>query len=299
MKLLDDIITSVTETKEPISDILRRTLVLAHRLKNNTLKSWVEKELNGYKNEDMLPEYRKARGTALGIFNGPFGAAIKNQPLPSSILDEEVRHFATDINLHEPIAAYEVADPKEMYRRPWPADLTALYQSSFIQGYALSSAWMPIPGAFLVGLVDNIRTRLLTFALEIQAELPDEGEKAAEQIPPATVEKLVHVHIYGGNNVVGNVQEFNAPTVIAGNAESLKIALTTLGVPEDHLKLLDASLQEDGTYAVDKADPKPVGKKTLEWISTAAKKVGGGAVKISGAVAEEAIRAAVMRYLGF
>lgn len=299
MKLLDDIIISVTETKEPVSDILRRTLVLAHRLKNDALKTWVEKELNGYKIDDALPEYRKGRGTALGIFNGPLGAGIKNQPLASGILDEKFRHFATDINLFDSIASYENADPKEVYRLPWPGDLIVMYQSSFIRGYALSSAWMPIPGTMMVGMVDSIKTRLLTFVLEIQLELPSGDEKAVEQISPATVEKLVHVHIYGGNNVVGNVQEFNAPMVIAGNADSLKTALKTLGVQDEDLNLLEATLQKDGTYSVDKAAPKPVGKRTLEWIGNAAKKVGGGAAKITGAVAEEAIRAAVMKYLGF
>ncbi|HYG89938.1 MAG TPA: hypothetical protein VD978_27210 [Azospirillum sp.] len=58
MKLIDDIIASVTETKEPISDTLRRCLVLADKLKNNTLKTWVERELNGYAFSDDVPSYR-------------------------------------------------------------------------------------------------------------------------------------------------------------------------------------------------------------------------------------------------
>jgi hypothetical protein len=43
MTLLDGIIQSVTETKEPIADILRRCLVLAHKLKNDAFKAWVER----------------------------------------------------------------------------------------------------------------------------------------------------------------------------------------------------------------------------------------------------------------
>lgn len=146
MKMLEDIIVSVTETKEPISDILRRCLVLAHKLKNASFKAWVEMELNGYSADASLPDYRFGRGTALGMFVGPFGAEIRNQPLASVILDEELQHFATDIKLHEAIAAYEQADAKVTYHMPWPADLVAKYQRSFFTGYALASAWMPYPG---------------------------------------------------------------------------------------------------------------------------------------------------------
>jgi hypothetical protein len=48
MSLLDEIIKAITETDEKTSSILRKALVLSYRLKNDALKSWVSKELNGY-----------------------------------------------------------------------------------------------------------------------------------------------------------------------------------------------------------------------------------------------------------
>jgi hypothetical protein len=43
-----------------ISVLLRKCLVLAHQLKNDRLRSWVENELNGYATSDAeLPEYRR------------------------------------------------------------------------------------------------------------------------------------------------------------------------------------------------------------------------------------------------
>ena len=68
MKLINDIVEAITATKEPISDTLRRCLVIAFKLKNDTLKTWLEKELNGYENDDKLPDYRTARGVAKGLF---------------------------------------------------------------------------------------------------------------------------------------------------------------------------------------------------------------------------------------
>lgn len=80
MTLIADIITSVTETKEPISDILRRCLVLAYRLKNGALKAWAEKELNGYEVSE-LPDYRKAKGVAKGLFLGGWGQELRESAL--------------------------------------------------------------------------------------------------------------------------------------------------------------------------------------------------------------------------
>ncbi len=125
MKLIDDIITSVTQTKEPISDILRRCLVLAYKLKNDTLKSWVEKELNGYDSLDDLPSYRKASGVAKGLFLGGWGSELRNQPLPPSVLKPEHRHFANEIRLFQPIASYQNASDATNPTISWPQDLEA------------------------------------------------------------------------------------------------------------------------------------------------------------------------------
>ncbi|MCR6672727.1 hypothetical protein [Devosia ginsengisoli] len=298
MKLVDDIIEEAIGSTDSVAPLLRKCLVLSYKLKNTPLRTWVEAELNGYTAADDLPDYRKSTGVAMGHFSGPLGASIRNQPLAASILEEEHQHHAREIYMMQSIATYEDAKKDETYQMPWQADLTAYYQSKFIRGYALHSAWMPIPGTMMVGLVDAVRTRVLTFALEIQAELPADDETAVEKLSPETVDKLVNVTIYGGNVVVGNVETMNAPTVVAGDKASLETAFKALGLGADDVLTLEASLQEDGTYTIADGQKKTVGKKTLEWIGGAAKKVGNGALAVGGAVAEEAVKRAVFGYLG-
>jgi len=298
MKLLDDIVLSVSEVEEPVARTLRRCLVLAYKLKNETLKTWVEKELNGYENDDELPDYRQSVGNAKGVFLGPFGGVLSDQPLAASILEEKHRHFATTIRLNQPIAVYEMNDNDAGGAIPWPADLVVTYQSSFMKGWALNRAWMDIPASVTKGLIDTVRTRVLTFALQIQDELRDESEESIESIPPAVVERMVNVTILGGNNVFGDVQEFNAPTVVAGDIQSLKAALESLGVTEGEFAELEASLQQGSTYPVEDRTDQTLSKRTAEWISTTAKKLGSAGVKIGGKVVEEAVKRLVMDYLG-
>jgi hypothetical protein len=45
--LLDDTIALATDDKQPIAVLLRKCIILGHRLKNDQLKIWANKELNG------------------------------------------------------------------------------------------------------------------------------------------------------------------------------------------------------------------------------------------------------------
>ncbi len=108
MPLLDEIVELAVDDRGSISVLLRKCLVLAHRLKNDRLKTWAENELNGYQDLDLLPDYRKTPAPAKGLFLGGFGAAIGDQPLPSMVLDEEHRRFAETAMLIQPIEAYDL-----------------------------------------------------------------------------------------------------------------------------------------------------------------------------------------------
>ena len=143
MSVLDDIIKAITETDEKTSSILRKCLVLSYKLKNDTLKAWVSKELNGYDSDDLdLPEYRRVGAPAKGLFLGGFGQQIDEQPIPSAILKEEHRHFAERAQLRQPIVAYESVSADETRVIPWPANLVAFYQGKFFNGdMALNRAW--------------------------------------------------------------------------------------------------------------------------------------------------------------
>jgi hypothetical protein len=173
MKLLDDIIELAAGDNSSASTLLRKCLVLAHTLKNDRLKEWAENELNGYQSDDDgVPDYRKTSAPAKGLFLGPFGAEIRNQPIPSAMLKPEHRRLAESAVLFQPIASYENVGDGHRFMIEWPANLTGLYQATFFEGsYALNRAWQEIPGSVFAGLMDTVRTRVLRFAQELRDEL--------------------------------------------------------------------------------------------------------------------------------
>src|SRR3569833_1555126 len=151
MNLLDQIIKAITESDEKTTQKQKKKHVLSYELRNDALKSWVSKELNGYDRDDPdLPEYRRISAPAKGMFIGAF-RAIDAQPIPSAMLKEEHRHFAETAVLTQPLAAYEGAEISKGAVIPWPANLVGLYQSSFFDGeLALNRAWQDVPGSVLV-----------------------------------------------------------------------------------------------------------------------------------------------------
>jgi hypothetical protein len=172
MKLVDEIIEMASDGKRSLADALRKCLVLAFELKNETLKKWVEGELNCFKRDEEVPNYRAVLLQSKGHFAGPFGATMKNRPLPViGVLDPAHIELLTS-KLTQPIAAYgDLAETKRNPIIPWPPELTTHYQSSYIEGYALVSAWQLLPGSLLTGLCEEVRNRLLRFALEIKRRI--------------------------------------------------------------------------------------------------------------------------------
>jgi len=204
MKLLDDIIELGAGDKSSVSTLLRKCLVLAHTLKNDRLKDWAENELNGYtSDDDSVPDYRKTSAPAKGLFLGPYGAEIRNQPIPPAMLRPEHRRFAESAVLFQPIASYENVDGGHRFMIEWPANLTGLYQAAFFEGsYALNRAWQEVPGSVFAGLMDTVRTRVLRFALELKDELGLVSGDVNE-LPRETVDRSVVTYILGGVNISG------------------------------------------------------------------------------------------------
>jgi len=197
MKLLDDVVDASTASDVGVSALLRKCLVLAYQLKNDRLKEWLEKELNGYGDDDELPPYRQISAQARGLFVGPFGSSLNNQPLPAGSLEENHRKFATSAMLRQPIAAYDFKNFKDgaTLSLPWPPDLTVKYQEAFFEHFTLNRAWQEIPNTVVVALTDTVRNRVLRFALDLRQVRGAKGRATASGGvgSPGTQDRVRHI----------------------------------------------------------------------------------------------------------
>jgi len=297
MKLLEDIINGAITNTEPVSNLLRRCLVLAHRLNNEKLRLWTNKELDGYGETDDLPEYRQMPAMSKGLFLGGGGAQISDQPLPLHVMDAEHSAIVDTLRLRQPISAYETAPKKQNAQIQWPPTLTARYQAAFIRGYALNRAWQEIPASVLVGLVDTVRNRVLRFALELQDELGAVDDDLAK-LPAEAIEQSVVNNIFGGNIFIASsaqsITQISTTYVSPNNLKELTSALVTLGMGRSDIKRLEEAIEQDKIGHNDTA----VGGRVRGWLKEIGKTVGKEGLKVGVDIAKRVTTKWVMQYYG-
>ena len=200
MSLLRDIQNAAIDTNTDLTSLLRKCKVLAVRLGSEEFKSWIDGELSGYKSVDALPEYRALQVNSKGHFSAGFGSALTHADIPLMCIPEEARKVMSHFYNTLPVASIEalVKDCNEgSVREPWNPDFVALVGSRIYQGMNCLHAWKVIPVQALVGTLNEIRNRVLSFALEIEAENPEAGEAAlnSEPVPPAKLTQIFNRRI--------------------------------------------------------------------------------------------------------
>jgi hypothetical protein len=106
--LLKEIQDGATDSSVPLSTLLRKCKILSARLRHKGFAEWVDRELGGYENIDDLPEYRIARSVeSRGHFFGGFGRQLRDAPLPTKHLHEEIREKLETLYYPQGVAELE------------------------------------------------------------------------------------------------------------------------------------------------------------------------------------------------
>jgi AbiTii len=274
MALLDEIINVAVDEKVPIGTLLRKCLVLEQQVKNEKFRAWLDHELDGYDQIEELPPYRVFNCVNKGLFIG-IAVRMNDQPIPVHLMEERHRKLIEKVYLNQPAASYEGRPDKGTdMSLPWNPYLTAKYQTEFFEDndLVLNRAWQVIPGSILVGLLEQIRTRVLRFALELKDNLPPNAADP-KQVSPAVVERSVVNNIYGGNILIAshaeNISQMAHTNVAVGDIEGLKHALSTLGVTDEGIKKLEADIKADETNG-----QPSIGPRIKDWLANIGRYLG-------------------------
>lgn len=281
---LDEIIDGSSDSTVRITDLLRRTIVLAHRLQAPALRSWAERELSGYEDEalDDLPLYRRTTSAAKLKWNGPMGSMHTQIVTTVDAPDEFAPLF--DVRMREPLSQLEAQLQSEGdLGIPWPAAALIRWNNLAAQGKALSISYMVIHGAHTIvqrslveGLLDAVRTQLLTLALDLQEAGGDVGETGGATAADPKVESAVTTfitNVYGPGATVAQGERVRQTVVQLGDLAALTKAASEVG--------LDGEAAGDFIAAVLEARSDPKRSKLQRFVTA----VRSGAVSLSGGVA--------------
>ena len=304
--LLKEIRNAAIEADAPIANVLRKCAVLGSQLKNDDLRDWALQELNGYDNNDDVPEYRRVQATPEGSFAGPFGTGYKNVGVPVIGLPEQLRERAMNAVFAQGVAGLEAltADSKGGPARfSWPGDWITLInaKSSWAGGMTLYAAWQDVDKASIAEMLDAIRNRVLEFCICLEREMPELLSDDDDQQLPTDVEAVAgqvfnQVIVFGSH--IGNIANASpgAEQVVrdvkGNDLTGLVDALTEIGVPLDEVETLRVAVEEEVAGAGKTADP------CGRWYKRAKQAVASGAWKLVQGATISTIRGAIMSYLG-
>lgn len=301
MSLLRQIQDAAVSNDGPITELLRRCKILAARLGSAEFGAWVDNELNGYNDRNALPEYRRGEVESYGTLVGFGGRQATNVPIPPSTVANEYREKVTKTDMMLPISHYEdLLANKESgtFKAPWPGDLIRVTSGRVYENMNLIAAWQQIPRGMVVALIDSVRNRVMSFALEIERMAPSVGESQTG-VPPVSPERVQHVFqtiIYGNvGNVAAGSTDFSQTaqvTITQNDFEALAQELGRFGISSPEIEELRGAVRQDHEEA------PGLGTRTQNWLGQILTKAGSGALKITVTTASNILPRLLAQYFG-
>lgn len=278
---------------KPVTDILRMAKMIAIKLGLSDDKSWIDYELNGYKNiKEPLPAYRQITGQvkALNPYHGLVPAVFKDSTMEDRLNSVDVSDSV------EHLIELTKDDGTITYR--FEASLEARLMS--MQGeYGQMRPCKVVGNSQIAGILDSIKNRVLDWALELESNgitgenmsfSKDEKDKAAG----------IHINVEG--NIQGNVgqtggianQTFNNLVIEPGNFSSLAQHLRNNHIDDHDILELEQAIKEDGTPD----NPKKLGPKVSTWVGHMTSKAASGAWNMSIGAGGNLLSEALTKYFG-
>lgn len=251
---LDAIIDAASDPAVRLADLLRRTIVLAHRLQAPVLREWAHRELSGYGSaeRDDLPLYRRTTSVAEVVWSGPMGSSEKRLVSPLDAPPEFSALF--EVRVLQAVSELETLVQSENdLGFPWPALALVRWNDLAEEGAALRFQFMHVYNAKTIvqrtiidGVLDAVRTRLLTLALDLQTAAGNAGESGGVTAKDPRVGSVVNqfiTNIYGEGATVAQGAQVHQ-TVTYGDVRTLTEAAAQVGLSKEGLAEFVAAVLE-------------------------------------------------------
>jgi len=297
MNLLDEIRSDLVNESASLANTLRKAKILASEIGLPEFREWVEFELNGYPDRDSVPEYRRFQATNLGTLSGPFGRIDKNVVVPTFNLPENVKDFAENLILFEGVGELEAQAPRAPLYRRWPQEFlfAARPVTGWSSGMELIDAQQPIPAHTILGVLDRVKNRLLSFILELQENDITPENMKDQTGTQETARNLFNITIYGNQNTIASGENVNQTinTVQRGDKDSLLNFLRGLNIDNDDIREI-----ADAVSAEPNAPNGRFGPRVRSWLGGMMEKMASGALAVGVNTSATMLTQAINAYYG-
>lgn len=302
LSLLQQIQGSATN-RDPVSDLLRKCQILAYRLQYEPLKTWLAYELNGYPSGAELPDYRRDRPAVVRAnLAGHFQSVARDVQVPITLLPQPWRDSARLVSFTQAVgeleSMVEVSKGRDdqNFRSEIPAEVFANIE--IYEDWSTVQMWTVIPATMVAGVIDQIRTRALTLALELEVLDPQAGETPGSGSPVSqqSITQIFSTQVLGGTlnwaAGSGNVSQ-TVVAVLPGDFDSLAAHLRQQGVDERELTELREAVGADATRAV----MREPGPRVRDWIGKVTLRLAQSGSRITEGASGTLIAEGILRFL--
>jgi len=308
MKLISQIINQLIDSEKSINGALLKTKVLASRIQNKELLTWVNAELSGYNSTSNLPDYRKNVPAYLkgNYING--NMKYTNQPIPTVGMDKVFQDKLQFAEFQESITALENlihSNDSSSLGSPLRAEIVGMIEENWIEMgndyLQLMSVNKTISKNSIVEVVSKVRNKLLDFMLKVDSEfgsLTEISELKEKTKEISTIMSQTIINTSGDGNVVntGDKNKITAKISIEKrNKDALVKHLQENGISEqDTAELVEIIDTEEPN-----AEKKSFGKKVNNWTKKMIGKSLDGTWNVGIGAAGSILAEAIGKYYGF
>lgn len=312
--LLQEVIDDLVNTDKSLSAPLMKLNYFGRLIKNQELIDYTQSELNGYRDKDTVPQYRRTIGT-LYIDMQAYLNRHSGQ-LPVSMLDEPYREAFRYVYVREGIAAIEKlakesesGDAEGQIMTPLPLEMLHILQEPARRLYK-SDVRLDVVGARLAGnasivveIPNAIRTKLLDFVMSIadtfgyDIEIESFRKKAETNNQTIIHQMSTTINTSGDGNVIntGNKNQIeNNVTMYKGNIDRFAKELQKQGLDEGDIK----EITEIVKLEKPNEETGRLGEKANGWIAKIINKSLNGVGKIATGISANLLATFIKQYYG-
>ena len=237
-----DLQNEVTKPDCDIVSVLRKAHLIAIKLGLTDFDKWIFCELNGYQNEDTVPDYRKIRGLlkALNPYRGWIPAMIPDRKTEDDIC---IRNISNSIS--EIIALCEQNnDIVTEFSSKGNTILNNAFGSDYQMRYAIH-----LPCSSVKDIIEKVKTTVLEWTIKLESEgILGEGMRfdSTEKETAKTIPQTI-------NNYYGSTSVFNSSVeglVIAiGDTNTVEFTYEKVG---NAVSEIESAIEEDSISDDDK-----------------------------------------------
>lgn len=299
MKIIDELISTLSGSSSDTADALLKAQVLAHRINNQPLAAWVANELRGYPDGSDIPEYRKVRCTIRGTITN--GRIIHKQHVVSlEGLEEDNVETLTLMNVRESISTLQHWIQKASIGVALSPELCAILSMPYsASGYHVTSAYVIPPVGAFEQMTTQIRSRLLEFCLRLSDEFPHEMTNSEVKTKASDInsQQLFANAVFGdGATVIVQGGEIGkvSNNIKKNDMAALIKSLKDNGVSDKDINHLQEAISEDSALT----NLQEPGPKVRSWMADMLFKAGTAAGTISSGAAGSVLASAIQKYYG-